>query len=263
MDISHNPENVLMLLDGATTDAPRLAYQHDDAPELERLYAGTPHQAAISVSPCLVRPSPGSELLAAPETWQDHGILLESPADLPVVANHLRSLISLRLPSGQGAYCRFYSPGQMIPFLCALDPEELRAFSGPIHAWHLPGTDYVIRAASAGPARNAADEGWFQMSDDHMKHLQEQSRWLFRMRVARLSGLAGQPDGQLRCARLIERAEHYGFRSELEVGRFVALAAAHAPRLEEQDGQGILRTDGWQPAKRLDALEQLALGGAR
>jgi len=263
MDITHNPENVLILLDGATTDAPRLAYQHDDAPDLERLYAGTRHQAAISVSPCLVRPSPGSELLAAPETWQDHGILLESPADLSVVASHLRSLISVRLPSGQGAYCRFYSPGQMIPFLCALDPEELRAFSGPIRAWHLPGADHVIRVESAGRSRNAADEGWFQMSDDHMRHLREQSRWRFRMRVAQLSGLAGQPDGQLRCVRLIERAEHYGFRSELEVGRFVALAAAHAPRLEEQDCQDILRTEGWRPAKRLDALEQLALGGAR
>ncbi|ABI56003.1 DUF4123 domain-containing protein [Alkalilimnicola ehrlichii MLHE-1] len=263
MAITRTPENGLILLDGATTDAPRLAYQHDDAPELERLFAGTRHQEAITVSPCLVKPSPGSALLATPETWRDHGILLESPADPAVVADHLRSLISVRLPSGQGAYCRFYSPGQLVPLLCMLDYEERRAFSGPITAWHLPGTDITIRAPSQGQARGPRDEGWFQLSEAHMTHLRAQACWLFRVAVARASGLAGQPGGQHRCARLIERAQRYRFHDEPEIARFVALVAAHEARLEEKDCLAVLLDVGQPSGKRIRTLERLVLGGAR
>jgi len=263
MAITCDPENVLILLDGATTDAPRLAYQHDDAPELERLFAGTRHQEAITVSPCLVKPSPGSELLTTPETWRDHGILLESPADPGVVADHLRSLISVRLPSGQGAYCRFYSPGPFIPLLCMLDYEELRAFSGPITAWHLPSADITIHAPPRGRARGPRDEGWLQLSEAHMTHLRGHARWRFRVRLARTSGLAGKPDGHRRCERLIERAHYYRFHAESEVVRFVALAAAHASRLKDQDCLAVL-LDVEQPSeKRIHTLEQQVLGGVR
>ena len=57
-----------ILFDGALFDAPRFTYEHDDQPQLEYLFLGTPHEAVMEVTPCLVKPSEGTRLYPATPT---------------------------------------------------------------------------------------------------------------------------------------------------------------------------------------------------
>ncbi|MBS7690170.1 DUF4123 domain-containing protein [Pseudomonas lalucatii] len=108
-DLPPEKDGLFILLDGAALPALQLIYQHDDAPQVDPLYRGTRHQHAVDVSPNLYRPSAQSRFWDIQEQWRDAGIVINSDHSFDILAGHLRSLLSVRMPSGQLAYCRFYS----------------------------------------------------------------------------------------------------------------------------------------------------------
>ena len=97
----------------------------------ELLYRGTRHESMRECSPSCTA-SRGSILMwQNRERWQSAGLLLESAASIDDLANHLRSLLSVRLPSGD--WC---SAGSTTSLERALlrqpHAEELGAWLGPI-----------------------------------------------------------------------------------------------------------------------------------
>ena len=128
-------DKACILLDGALFDAPRFIYERDDQPELEYLFLGTPHEAALEVTPCLVKPSRASRLWRAQPEWRDKAVVLVADESLSVIAGHLRSLLSVQLPDGGYSYLRYYSPKQFQRLMLAFTQQERNRFSGPVREW--------------------------------------------------------------------------------------------------------------------------------
>jgi len=103
-------DDLYLLLDSAALPALQIIYQHDDEPHLELLYRGTRHESMRECSPVLYSLAGQHLMWKNRERWQSAGLLLESAASIDDLANHLRSLLSVRLPSGDLAFCRFYDP---------------------------------------------------------------------------------------------------------------------------------------------------------
>jgi hypothetical protein len=116
-DLSAFPEGLpwgeqqaFLLLDGATiSDLPQRLKQLNPTDSRIALYDQTPFSALRDVSPLLVAISQPADPLAqfylhnAQEEW---GVLLFSAAPLHGVAEHLRKLISVELPSGPAVLLR-------------------------------------------------------------------------------------------------------------------------------------------------------------
>lgn len=255
-----------LLLDGAAFDAPRFVYENDDQPEIDYLFLGTRHQAALEVSPCLVKPSETSRLWQKQNDWQHKAVVVLAEEELPVIAGHLRSLLSVALPDGGYSYLRFYSPRQLRRLMLALSDQERERFSGPIREWlafQPEGNWRSFRAGTLQPAMTASDEGWFALTDRHLEALAEDAREEFLGRLGRFLSINDQP----RLARLLQEANGLGFRSEKDVSRYAELAVTHGNRIRLPECQAILSNLSLPSAARLTELDQhlaygLAQGGA-
>lgn len=255
-----------LLLDGAAFDAPRFVYENDDQPEIDYLFLGTRHQAALEVSPCLVKPSETSRLWQKQNDWQHKAVVVLAEEELPVIAGHLRSLLSVALPDGGYSYLRFYSPRQLRRLMLALNDQERERFSGPVREWlafQPEGNWHSFRAGTLQPAMTASDEGWFALTDRHLEALAEDAREEFLGRLGRFLSINDQP----RLARLLQEANGLGFRSEKDVSRYAELAVTHGNRIRLPECQAILSNLSLPSAARLTELDQhlaygLAQGGA-
>ncbi|WP_028239108.1 DUF4123 domain-containing protein [Stutzerimonas azotifigens] len=240
-------DNLYLLLDGAALPALRVIYQHDDAPKAEPLYRGTRHESMLEVSPVLYRFSIRHRMWANREHWQSAGLLFESPVNIDDLVGHLRSLLSVRLPSGELAFCRFYDPYLTKRFFDSLTQDELRAWLGPISTIWLPaeenkwlafGTPYV------SAARSADDEGWFSIRPEHLAHWQKQERQLFIQRLVShfcVDDFHGQSNVELKdfIHQRTAEAERFGINSEHHLLTYVELAlqfpdAIDSPRVRTQ-----------------------------
>ena len=160
-----------LLVDGALLDALKIAYTYDDNPSVDMLYRGTRHQAVVEVSPCLIKPSERTRLWDNQELWRSKGIVVEADCELEVLADHFRSLLSVRMPDETLAYFRFYVPSQIKMLLSVFTPQETAAFSGVVKSWRYFDEEkgwVSADAPEADCAKMAEDEGWFQLQQNHL-----------------------------------------------------------------------------------------------
>ncbi|OZB06709.1 MAG: hypothetical protein B7X58_13635 [Marinobacter sp. 34-60-7] len=255
-------EKAWILMDGAVFDAPRFIYEHDDQPALEYLYLGTLHESVIEVSPCLVKPSSLSRIWTKQETWQSNAVVLMTGASMPVLADHLRSLLSVRLPDGAYAYLRFYSPKQLCRLMDAFTDRERDRFSGPITNWFALESAGPWRQFSADggvQAQHSRDEGWFALADHHVASLETGARADFVSRLARYLSV----NDPVRLEALIQQANSFGFRTEKDVSRYAELAVVHGNRIKDSELQALLSSTEIPAVKRLNEVDKrLAYGVA-
>jgi hypothetical protein len=179
-------DDLYLLLDGAALPALQIIYQHDDEPRLEPLYRGTRHESMLECSPVLYSLAGQHLMWQNQERWQSAGLLLESAASINDLANHLRSLLSVSLPSGELAFCRFYDPALSERFFDSLTQEELSAWLGPVSGILLTTEQSEWRGFTTNqisPGRTADDEGWFSIHPEHLAHWQQQERQRFNQRL--------------------------------------------------------------------------------
>ncbi|MEQ5817218.1 DUF4123 domain-containing protein [Marinobacter sp. NFXS11] len=251
-----------LLMDSALFDAPRFIYENDDQPELEYLFLGTHHEPALKVTPCLVKPSEATRLWRAQPEWQDKAVVLVSDECMPVVAGHLRSLLSVQLPEGGFSYLRFYAPKQLQRLMSALNEQERTRFSGPVREWLVFQPDGELsRFGSDGsqPARKAVDEGWFLLTDTHVAALARSAREEFVEKLGRFLDIKDQA----RLEQWIGDATALGFQTEKDVSRYAELALVHGERLKLAEIQAILSDPELSIGARLKAVDtHLAYGVA-
>lgn len=258
--------NVFLLLDGAKLNAPRVTYQHDDAPWADWLYRGTRHAPALEVSPYLVMPSDDSRIWDQQSAWAENGIVLKAKTAPGVLIEHLRSLLSARMPSGQLGYFRFYANTHLLRFLNALTESERNLFSGPIVEWRTLGADgswHSIETSGHTEAKTSESEGWFQLSEAHIRAMNDSRAELFRARLMHYLGLENRPETVAQIEDLIQQAQGQGFRSEKDLVRYTEMAVCQPEYLRTEACQAILGDMGMANFQKLDRLDhQLAYGGA-
>src|SRR5690606_15688979 len=159
-------ENTYLLLDGAALDAPYIAYSLDDEPQIEALFQYTRHEALAEASPWLVKPSPRSRLFIQRDSWAENGVALRAAVPFAVLAGHLRSLLSVKLPQGELVYCRCYITGWAGGLFASMTPHVVVRCAIPVEHW--------ITAADASwhcfydpghtEARGQGEEGWFTLA---------------------------------------------------------------------------------------------------
>lgn len=219
-----------LLLDGLSMDVPFIAYTHDDHPAIVPLFRGTRHAKVIEASPWLVKPSAGGQLLAKPQTWQEHGVVLHSSAGKDITADHLRSLISVQLPSRQLAYCRFYAPTWADKLFRSMRPDEFESWSGPISRWIFQDGStwrtYVGR--STGKPRHINDEGWYRFREEQLSQWQADEHERFIDKAAQHLGCnqnhADFFNQREQITGLVKIAHAYGFRLEHQTLHYLELA---------------------------------------
>lgn len=258
---------LFILLDGALVDAPALAYTHDDHPCLEQLYLGTRHAEALEVSPCLIEPSPNSRLWGAQSEWHDFGIVLESSASLDQLAEHLRSLISVQLPSGQLTYCRFYSPVWLSRFMASTTKEEFAALSGPVQQWfaHDVGGWLSLSSATLGSLRTAREEGWFVLRQEQLEQWQAEEREGF---IERMASHLDSPPGstaegaaeRVRIALLTAHANQLGLEQEYQTTHYLELAWQFPAEIDSPELQSLLANRDESADRRLEQAENRLFG---
>ena len=251
-----------ILFDGALFDAPRFTYEHDDQPQLEYLFLGTPHEAVMEVTPCLVKPSEGTRLWRAQSEWQDKAIILLSDQSLSLVAGHLRSLLSVQMPNGGFSYLRYYAPKQLTRLMSALNEQERARFSGPVREWlAFQPNGELSRFDSDGSQhfRKAAEEGWFLLTENHVAVLSQSARHEFVEKLGRFLDITDRA----RLEQLINEATALGFRTEKEVSRYSELAVVHGERIKLAEIRTILSDSQLSASARLKAVDNhLAYGVA-
>lgn len=262
----HAGHNVYLMIDGAQLDAPKLIYSHDDSPGFDQLYRGTSHQSALEVSPCIVQPSEASRLWTEETVWRSAGVIIESNADIQTLTDHFRSLISVRLPDQTFAYLRFYSPSQIHGLLSAFNPSERARFSGPVLKWHYfdPGTGWEsTEIHSQEQDHEAREEGWFQLTEEHIHTISAHKEANFISALVNNSGLPLTPQNESLMRTLVERGRRYGFRSEAELASYTEIAAYHPKTINQPSAQSILSDKEKPTYERLAELDNLmAQGGA-
>ncbi|MGP4846241.1 DUF4123 domain-containing protein [Marinobacter sp. 1Y8] len=255
-----------ILFDGAQINAPLLVYQNDDAPWIDPLYRGTRHASAIEVSPCLALPSSESRLWENADDWSKHAVILKTEVGPEVLISHLRSLISIRLPSGQLSYCRFYSNRQLPALLSVMDEAEQGAFSGPVREWCNPvsnGHWQNIAITSPNTNRTSADEGWFQLRDEHIVQLNQTKTTEFAKKLSAHLGNQNKRDAINDMQKIIRIAETYGFKSERDIARFAELSLSYQNKINEKACQSILHAPDKTSFEKFQMLDhQLAYGDA-
>ncbi|MGO1503199.1 MAG: DUF4123 domain-containing protein [Marinobacter sp.] len=259
-------QNRYILIDGALLDAPKLIYSHDDNPGFDQLYRRTPHQSALEVSPCIVQPSNTSRLWEAESIWRSAGVVIESHADIQTISDHFRSLVSVRLPDQTFVYLRFYSPTQIQGLLSAFNSNERAMFSGPVLKWHYFHSDTgweTVAINSLAQGHEAKEEGFFQLTDEHIQTITAQKEATFTRVLTKNSGLALTPDNESLMRKLIEQGRCYGFRTEAQLASYTEIATHYPKAICQSSAQSIL-SDAKRPAsERLYELDSLmAQGGA-
>lgn len=218
-----------LLLDGLQMDVPVTAFTLDDHPRIEPLFRNTRHANLIEASPWLIKPSAEGKLLSETDTWQKHGVLLRSPAPQEELAAHLRSLISVRLPSQQLAYCRFHAPDWANRLFSSMRPEEFFAWSGPITEWliYTGGNWHGYQNSLPTSGRQPDEEGWYLLRDEQLEHWQTEEHQRFIEQAAQHLGHTDvQPNYGEHCqhiAQWVKQAQSYGLTMEYQILHFLEL----------------------------------------
>lgn len=256
--------NLYLLIDGAQVDAPMLIYSYDDCPGFEQLYRQTPHQSALEVSPCLVQPSDTSRLWEQESVWRSAGVAVESDADIQTLAEHFRSLISVRLPDQTFAYLRFYAPTQVDDLLSAFTPNERIQFSGPVRKWHYfrPGSGWEALEIDILERRHEArEEGWFQLTDAHIQTISARKEAKFIRTLVNNAGLPLTPENENHIRVLVDQGRRYGFRTEAELAIYTEMATCYPEAINQPCAQTILANKGRPAYERLAELDHLMVQG--
>jgi len=225
-------DDLYLLLDGAALPALQIIYQHDDEPRLEPLYRGTRHESMLECSPVLYSLAGQHLMWQNRERWQSAGLLLESAASINDLANHLRSLLSVRLPSGELAFCRFYDPALSERFFDSLTQEKLGAWLGPISGIWLTTEQSEWRGFTTNQislGRTADDEGWFSIRPEHLAHWQQQERQRFIQRLINHFSAddfheKSSPELEAVVKQRVHEAEAFGIEAEQHLFAYVELA---------------------------------------
>lgn len=263
-------DGLYLLLDGALLNAPRLVYEHDSNPQLEQLYRGTRHASALGVSPCLVKPSIDSQLWTEEHRWNTSGIVIRSELPMAQLIDHLRSLISARLPSGQLAYLRYYSPEWLLRLLSSFTATEVSAFAGPVSAWVVFRENewFELAPDCTGDCRSASEEGWFTIRSAQLEQWEQEQREQFLERMADHFGGASidEQEGLQRrewLSQLIMRANEYGFDREHLCIHYLELAWAFPDQISSASIISSLTDRTQAGAARLRRVEEQLFGLAR
>ncbi|WP_111498482.1 DUF4123 domain-containing protein [Marinobacter bohaiensis] len=258
--------NEFLLLDGAMIDALMITYKYDDSPWVEWLYRNTRHESAIEVSPLLVKPSAKSRLWENLGEWSKYGIVLKTKATTDTLLGHLRSLISVRLPSGQLSYCRFYSQSHLPNLLNAMNDGERATFSGPVETWENPSPNadwHAIPITPTGSIKQPEDEGWFQLTRKHIDQINGAKKEGYLKKLA--AHLRMKPDEQSFSTlnAIVQQAETHAFSTEKDIARYTEMAIQHGERLKAPECQSLLANNELTNIEKLSRLDHLlAYGGA-
>lgn len=263
-----------LLLDGAKIEnLPNRLYSLDDSPTLEWLYHATPYQALSDVGPALVALRANSPLEQAfTEHWQhDAGLTIESDAPLQQLAEHLRSLIHVRVPGNASLLFRYYDPRVMRHWLPTLGSAEKDRMMGPVSRMRLPARDglgeqWIVREQDPQSAQQYAERPWLYLDEQQLQQLNqgqleafdqqllEHVRTYFPDCLAQRSTVE-QQEWAVLCR---EGAARHGYSAPNEVSRWAALVAEHGTAFpqapEHQAYREILQQPTLNAPQRLDAL---------
>lgn len=259
-----NSEQSFLLLDGALLDALKIAYKYDHNPSVDMLYRGTRHQPVVEVSPCLIKPSERTRLWDNQELWRSKGIVVVADCGPEILADHFRSLLSVRMPDGTVAYLRFYVPSQIQMLLSVFTDQETAAFSGVVRSWRY--FDEIkgwvsVDAPETGYARMAEDEGWFQLQQNHLNTLGEEKHRAFLRRLARSLGLSADEAQLEKVAGLVAQAQEFGFASEANIAGCVELFVRFEDRMELRVVKEILGDTHRSATERWAELDRMLTQG--
>ncbi len=139
--------NVFVILDGALIPD-LLAQLEQYQPEYCCLYRGELPADLAAAAPYLVRLEYGSALVKwlLLEGFGRHwGIFAVAKANLRIMRQHFRSLLTVQLPEGKTVYFRFYDPRVFRTFLptCRLE-EQQRLFGPVLQYWVESGKEETI-----------------------------------------------------------------------------------------------------------------------
>lgn len=261
-------DDLYLLLDSAALPALQIIYQHDDEPRLELLYRGTRHESMLKCSPVLYSLAGQHLMWQNRERWQSAGLLLESAASIDDLANHLRSLLSVRLPSGELAFCRFYDPALSERFFDSLTQEELGAWLGPISGIWLTTEQSEWRGFTTNQislGRTADDEGWFALRPEHLAHWQQQERQRFIQRL--ISHFSADnfheksvPELEAVVKQRVHEAEAFGIEAERHLFAYVELALQFPDAIDSPEVRTGLTNKEEAAEHRLARTEACLLG---
>lgn len=255
-----------LLLDGLSMDVPLTAYTHDAHPVIEPLFCSNRHADIIEASPWLIKPSAEGRLLAKPEIWKAHGVLLYSAGSRETLAAHLRSLISIRLPSQQLAYCRFYNPSWAGRLFISMHPEEFESWSGPVSQWLIynDGSWTAYACNGTGTHRYVNDEGWYKLREEQLSQWQADEYQIF---IDKAAGHLGCDQGHAdythqreKIGGLIQQAQGYGFKLEHQVLHYLELAWRFPRELSSPYWSAYLGDQNHTADQRLQFSEQQLFG---
>ena len=263
-----------LLLDGAQIEnLPARLYRLDDSPMAEWLYHATPYQAVLDVGPALVLLRANSALEQTfTDHWQhDAGLIIESDAPMPLLAEHLRSLIHARVSGGACVLFRYYDPRVMRHWLPALPPAEKDHLMGPICRVRLPAhagrdEEWIVREQNRQSAQPYADCPWLYLDERQLQQLNQgrldafDQQLLEHVRTYFPDCLAQRSNAEQLAwaAACREGAARYGYSAPNEVVRWSALVAAHGtafPHVPEHQAYcDLLQQPSLNATQRLDAL---------
>lgn len=260
-------DSCYLLVDGLAMDVPFTAYNLDDHPITEPLFRGTRHTEVIEASPWLVKPSAKGRLLASTESWRSDGVVVYSDAPMNVLANHLRSLISITLPSDQLAYCRFYAPNWSSRLFSSMSTGEFEAWSGPITQWRVftKGTWQSYVSKATGAPRHTHEEGWYKLRERQLKQWEAEEYQRFVDKTALDLGCRPEHQNYVhqreQIDNLIQQAHEDGFTLEHQCLHYLELAWRFPQEFSRQGCARELLANAEQSAnQRLKLAEKQLFG---
>lgn len=179
----HFPDSGLQwyaLLEGAhpTYNTLDLVYKNIAIPEWVAIYEFAPYEALMKASPVLLKLDQPKEWL---HQWQQlfpglAGSMLGSDTSLEAVADHLRTLVSVRVEGGADALFRFHDSWIASALYPTLDDTERARFHGPICQWLWPRGGEICQAERPGEMLTedlALSDGWLQLSTEGQRAIHQ------------------------------------------------------------------------------------------
>lgn len=155
-----------------------LIYAYIPVPAWLSIYQLGPYTALAEVGPVLLT-------LDQPGNWISHwrdsfpglaGSLIGSRQELPGVASHLRTLISVRVQGGGEAFFRFYDSWIMSAMYDTLEDAERAMIHGPIERWlWLTGNEIKVgkRPGDYLPDCQPPEDGWLTLDSTKQGAIQK------------------------------------------------------------------------------------------
>jgi|TARA_R110000850_G_scaffold169384_1_gene294622 hypothetical protein len=164
------------------------------------------------------------------------------------------------LPDGALAYLRFYSPSQIDPLLSSLSDHELTIFSGPVTRWHYfaPVDGWkTVEVPGTSESQEASNEGWFQLSEEHLRAIEAGNEAVFRKKLVHQAGWPVTPESMSRIDQIVLRASSFGFQAQGDIATYAELACYYGDRLEEPDALAVLQSEDKPAGQRLEIIDSM------